>query len=507
MAKITTMTHPKPFLQIFLIFLCSGLFFSCGEKPADETPASPNFVFFLVDDWGWTDAASFGSDFYETPNIDRLTAEGMRFTSAYAACPVCSPTRASIMTGKYPARLGITDWIPGRQARRPAEPANRMIPRPFRLELPLEEKTIAEALKDAGYATFFAGKWHLGGEAYWPEHQGFDINKGGHDKGSPPGGFFAPYDNPRLPSGPDGENLTDRLGEESMAFLDTAGNAPFLLYLSFYTVHNPQQTFDSLKTKYEAKQAEKGYTEEERFIHEPWMDKARRGNYKTRMVQDHPVYSGMVQTLDYNIGRVMDKLAARGLDKNTVIILMSDNGGLSTSEGSPTTNDPLRAGKGWLYEGGIREPMVIKWPGVTQGGSVSDIPVTSTDFYPTILDMAGIPTSESLHPDGVSLTSVLKQTGSPDREALYWHYPHYSNQGGFPGGAVRQGKYKLIQNYEDMSVELYDLNADIGEKNNIAGEFPEITRKLTEKLEKWRAEVQAEMMDPNPDFDPDYVRE
>ncbi|MEZ4774208.1 MAG: sulfatase [Bacteroidia bacterium] len=487
---------------LFTAAICLLSLLSCEKTP----PPKPNFVFFLVDDWGWTDAACFGSSFYETPNIDRLAAEGMRFTNAYAACPVCSPTRASIMTGKYPARTGVTDWIPGRQSYRPIEAANRNIARPFRLELPLEEKTIAEALKEAGYKTFFTGKWHLGGEGFWPENQGFDINKGGHDKGSPPGGYFSPYKNPRLDNGPDGENLTDRLANESIDFLETTGEQPFLLYLSFYTVHNPLQTWDSLEQKYEQKKALAGYSDEQRMIDEPWMEKAPEGNYKTRLVHDNAKYAGMVETLDYNIGRVMDKLKERGLDKNTIVILMSDNGGLATAEGSPTSNLPLRAGKGWLYEGGIREPMIIKWPGVTIGGSASAEPVTSTDFYPTMLQMAGIPLDPNLHPDGESLVPLLNQTGKPDREAIFWHYPHYANQGGFPGGAVRQGKYKLIQDYEDMHIELYDLEADPGEKHDLSAELPEIARQLTDKLESWRQSVHAEMMDPNPEYDPNYVR-
>ncbi|MEZ4826444.1 MAG: sulfatase [Bacteroidia bacterium] len=487
---------------ILAAIICLLSLLSCEKAP----PPKPNFVFFLVDDWGWTDAACFGSSFYETPNIDRLAAEGMRFTNAYAACPVCSPTRASIMTGKYPARLGITDWIPGRQSYRPVEAANQRIARPFRQELPLEETTIAEALKSSGYKTFFAGKWHLGGEGFWPENQGFDINKGGHEKGSPPGGYFSPYKNPRLDNGPEGENLTDRLANESMAFLETAGEQPFLLYLSFYTVHTPLQTWDTLEKKYEAKKTALNYVDSLRLTDEPWMEKAREGNYKTRLVHDHPKYAGMVETLDYNIGRVMAKLKEKGLDKNTVIILMSDNGGLATAEGSPTSNLPLRAGKGWLYEGGIREPMIIKWPGVTQGGSVADQPVISTDFYPTMLEMAGIPLNPDQHPDGESLVPLLRGTGSPERDAIFWHYHHYANQGGFPGGVVRKGKYKLIQSYEDMHTELYDLESDPGEQTDISQSNPETTRELTALLESWRQSVGAEMMDPNPEYDPDYIR-
>jgi arylsulfatase A-like enzyme len=343
---------------------------------------------------------------------------------------------------------------------------------------------------------------------YWPERQGFDINIGGHHRGSPPGGYFSPYENPRLADGPEGEYLTDRLGRESAQFLSQIGQQPFLLYLSFYSVHTPLQAQDSLVANYERKAAELGYEEAERHQYNaPWISTApQQGNFRERLVQDHAVYAAMVESMDRNVGRVLDALRANGLDGNTIVFFMSDNGGLATSEGSPTTNDPLRAGKGWLYEGGIREPMIIKWPGRIAGGQERDTPVISTDFYPTILDMAGLPLRPEQHLDGMSLVPILTQSDALDREALYWHYPHYSNQGGRPGGIIREGRYKLIEFYEQNTFELYDLQTDISETNDLSDLMPEKTEELKAKLASWRQSVDAEMMDPNPEFDPDYRR-
>jgi arylsulfatase A-like enzyme len=444
-----------------------------------------NFVFFLVDDMGWRDAQCYGSTFYETPNIDHLASTGMRFTDAYAACPVCSPTRASIMAGKYPARMDTTDWFGAPQAAR-INWGDKMNPARYVDHLPLEEITLAEAFKEAGYATFFAGKWHLGKEGYLPERQGFDINKGGHARGSPPGGYFSPYKNPKLPDGPDGEHLCDRLAGESIRFLEQHKEEPFLLYLSFYSVHTPLQAKKELVKKYEARQKEVKH-EGERFIPE--------GRRKARQVQDHAVYAGMMETLDTNVGRVLDALDRLGLSDDTAVIFMSDNGGLSTSEGSPTSNVPLRAGKGWLYEGGVREPMIIRWPGVAKPG-VCNVPVTSTDFYPTLLEMAGLPLRPRQHVDGVSMVPLLKGGDTLDREAIFWHYPHYGNQGGSPGGAVRSGDWKLIEFYEDGRLELYNLKTDIGEKHDLKDEHPEKVRELQQRLNRWRKAVDARMPTP-----------
>jgi arylsulfatase A-like enzyme len=446
---------------------------------AAEPPAGRlNFVFILMDDLGQRDIGAFGSTFYETPSIDRLAAEGMRFTSGYAACPVCSPTRASIMAGKYPARVNITNFIAGMKS-------GKLVPPQYRHELPLEEFTVGEAMKDGGYTTCFIGKWHLGGPEYYPDKQGFQTTvavAGGC------GGYFSPYKN-FLKDTPPGEYLTDRLTDEALKFLDAAKDRPFFLYLSHYAVHIPLQAKKDLAAKYEAKAA-KLPPVEPRFLPE--------GQVKARQVQDHAVYAAMVQSMDESVGRILEKLKSLGLEDRTVVIFMSDNGGLSTAEGTPTSNVPLRAGKGWLYEGGIREPLIIKWPGVTKPGSACDVPVTSTDFYPTLLEMAGLPLRPKQHVDGVSIVPLLRGGQSLPRQAIYWHYPHYANQGGSPGGVVRAGDYKLIEFYEDNHVELYNLKDDLGEKNDLADKMPDKAKELRERLARWRQDVGARMPTPAP---------
>ncbi|MHC4124237.1 MAG: sulfatase, partial [Planctomycetota bacterium] len=439
-----------------------------------------NFVFFLIDDMGWADVSCYGSSFYETPNIDKLAGEGMRFTDAYAACPVCSPTRASILSGKYPARLGLTQWIGGSQN-----------PTLYITQLPLEEVTIAEALKEVGYATGFIGKWHLGREKYHPEKQGFDINIGGYHKGQPPS-YFSPYKIPTMKDGPKGEYLTDRHTNDAIKFIEKNKTKPFLLYLSHYAVHTPLQAKEDSIAKYKAKAAK--LAKAERKYREP------ATNVNTKLIQDNPKFAAMVESVDDSVGRIMARLKKLNLDRNTVVIFASDNGGLSTLPKfwgwSTTSNLPLRAGKGWLYEGGIREPMIIKWPGVTRPGSLCDEPVTSTDFYPTMLEMANQPLKLYQHADGVSLVPLLKGAKSLDRKAIYWHYPHYHGSGSRPGGAVRAGDYKLIEFYEDHRIELYNLRNDIGEYNELSGKEPEKAAQLRRMLDNWRREVDAKMPKP-----------
>lgn len=447
-----------------------------------------NFVFILIDDMGWRDAGCYGSTFYETPNIDRLSAEGMRFTDAYAACPVCSPTRMSILVGKYPARLNLTDWIGGRRV-------GKLLPAEYIHHLPLKETTIAEAFKAVGYETCFVGKWHLGDKPYYPEQQGFDINIAGNQWGSPPS-YFYPYKRKNrslnLPGGKEGEYLTDRLIDEALKFLDDNKDKPFLLYLSHYAVHTPLQAKKNLITKYKKKGSNLPHFKGPRFVPE--------GKRKARQIQDHPVYSGMIQSMDESVGRVMNKLGELGVADNTAIIFMSDNGGLSTSEGSPTSNVPLRAGKGWLYEGGIREPMIIKWPGVVKPGSICNEPVISNDFYPTMLEMANLPLMPGQHCDGLSLVTLLQQTRKFIPRALFWHYPHYGNQGGSPAGAIRRGDFKLIEFYEDNRIELYNLKEDISEKNNLTDKKPKKAEQLKRELHEWRKSVDALMPLPNPNY-------
>jgi len=467
---------------------------TAGLSPiAGGQAPKPNFVFILADDLGWTDLGCYGSSFYETPHLDRLAATGVRFTQAYAACPVCSPTRASILSGKYPARMATTDWFgapqPDTAKDHPGTRHKPLLPAPYTPHLPLEETTIAESLKAAGYHTFFAGKWHLGAEGFLPTDQGFDFNRGGHHKGSPhPGGFFSPYGNPYLPDGPEGEHLPDRLARETNAFIEAHKDAPFLAYLSFYSVHTPLQAREDLIAKYEAKRAALG------DMGPIW---GQEGEREVRLVQEHAVYAGMVEALDDAVGKILDHLDALGLAENTVVIFMSDNGGLSTSEGHPTSNLPLRAGKGWLYEGGIREPMIVRAPGTA--GTLCHVPVTSTDFYPTMLDLAGLPLMPEQHRDGVSLVPLLKGGTDLKRDALYWHYPHYGNQGGTPGAAIREGDWKFIEYFDDKPQELFNLAEDLGEQANLADTHPDIRDRLRDKLAAWQREVGARFPTPNPD--------
>ncbi|GAA4438843.1 sulfatase [Bremerella cremea] len=443
-------------------------------------------MFILVDDLGWTDLGCFGSSFYETPNVDKLANSGVRFTNAYAACQVCSPTRASIMTGRYPTRTGITDYIGAAQP----DKWNRktpLLPAPYETKLALDEVTIAEALKQKGYATFFAGKWHLGSEEYFPEHQGFDVNQGGIDRGGPYGGkkYFSPYGNPRLKDGPDGEHLPDRLATETVKFMEAHKDEPFLAYLSFYSVHTPLMSREDLKQKYEEKKKTLKHGE-------IW---GQEGARKVRLVQEHAIYAGMVEAMDQAVGKVLDGIDSLGLADNTIVMFMSDNGGLSTSEGHPTSNLPLRGGKGWIYEGGIREPMIVRWPSVTKADTVSEQYVSSVDFFPTILEMAGVELPQQVTLDGMSFAPVLKGQ-TIDRGAIYWHYPHYGNQGGSPTAAVREGDWKLIEFYEDGRLELYNLANDPGESNNLAEKKPELASKMHAQLKAWRQETGAKMPTP-----------
>ena len=463
----------------------------------------PNVIFILLDDFGYTDCGCYGSTFYETPNIDRLAREGIRFTNAYAACPVSSPTRASMMTGRYPVNTGITDWIPGRQATNSGSPSDKLVALPFKLQLDTEEITIAEVLRKNEYSTMISGKWHLGTDPkYWPENQGFDINKGGYSAGQPnksrtSNGYFSPYGNPRLEDGPEGEYLTDRQTDEAIKFIETSRNKPFFVYLSYYAVHNPMQGKEYLIQKFTHKADSMGLTKMEAFTREKeWIRESMSDNFKERIIQSNPVYAAMIYSVDENIGKLFARLRELGLDKNTIIIFTSDNGGLSTSEGSPTCNSPLRAGKGWLYEGGIRVPLIIKYPGETKPGTERKTPVSSVDFFSTIIE---ITKSEpvSVKTDGISIVPLLKKDKMKTRP-LYWHYPHYSNQGVEPGSAVRLGKYKLIDNFEKGKQELYDLENDLSETKDISSSNPEKTRELFKLLENWRNKTNAKMMEPNP---------
>lgn len=440
---------------------------------AKAAPARSNVIWIVLDDYGWADSGCYGSTFHETPHIDALARRGLRFTNAYAACPVCSPSRAALMTGKYPARLHLTDWLPGRRDR----PSQRLLRPSIVQQLPLEEMTIAERLRPAGYATASLGKWHLGGPPFWPEHQGFDVNIGGTATGSPPGGYFQ-FKTPSMKARDDREYLTDRLTDEALRFVEKNRDRPFFLYLAHYAVHIPLQARPDLLKVFQ--------------------DRPAKGS-----PQHNPIYAAMIRSVDDGIGRLVEAIGRLGLSDQTVIFLTSDNGGLSVKEGPntpSTSNIPLREGKGYLYEGGIREPMIVVWPGVTRPGSTSDVPVSGQDLLPTTCQIAGIAPPPEGSIDGESLVPLLRGTGKPQREALFWHYPHYSNQGGKPGGAVRAGDLKLIEWYEDDRVELYDLAADPSERRNLATDRPADVDRLRSMLARWRESVGAQMMKPNPEY-------
>lgn len=498
-----TANSPSPLTSAFsrtisILVLCTLLAAGCSEPSEEPAPSPPNVVFILIDDLGWADTGVYGSTFYETPNIDALAASGMRFTDFYTDNPVCSPTRAAILSGKNPARLNLTNWIGGEQN-------GKLLPAEYIRELPLAEVTLAEAFKEAGYQTGFIGKWHLGDSLHFPQYQGFDVNIGGHSAGQP-GSFFFPYKNPRstyfdvphLSDGVDGEYLTDRLTDEAIAFIDTNKEQPFLLYFAYYAVHTPLESKPELTAHYEQKVAALPNLEGPSVLHE-------RETVVTRRRQDHPVYGGMIHSTDENIGRIIQSLDSLGLSDNTLVVFTSDNGGLSTlsnnRDWAPTSNAPLRAGKGWLYEGGIRAPLIVRWPGVIEADQVSPLLTSTVDLYPTLLEMAELPQRPTQHMDGTSLASVLRGTGAFERSTLQWHFPHYHGSGNTPSGAIRDGDYKLIEWFEDGHTELYNLAEDLGEQHNLADDMPEKVAELRQTLQSWRTTMDARMPSPNPDFE------
>ena len=462
----------------------------------DLNMTKPNIIFVLIDDLGWRDLGCYGSSFYETPNLDRLAQESLRFTNAYAASPVCSPTRASIMSGKYPATVQVTNFIAGMSK-------GKLLSAPYLHHLPLEEKTIAGALKEGGYNTWHVGKWHMGDKPYWPEHHGFDVNIGGNHSGMPES-YFSPYGNPTLTDGPDGEYLTDRLTNEAIQLIQDNDEKPFFLNLCYYTVHIPIQAKPQYVEKYKAKAAALGLDKKDPFeVCENFPSDGKKDQHIIRRkFQSDPGYAAMIQSLDENIGRLMKTLEEQGLADDTMIVFTSDNGGLATAEGSPTCNAPLAEGKGWMYEGGTREPLIVKLPGVTKPDSFCDVPVTSPDFYPTLLEIAGLDPLPQQHTDGTSILPLLKGQDELDREAIFWHYPHYGNQGGTPGCSVRAGDYKLIEFFEDNRAELYNLREDVSEEHDLSEQQPEVTSRLREMLHQWLKQVDAKIPQPNPDYLP-----
>lgn len=460
-----------------------------GAALGARAQARPNLVVILVDDMGWMDLSCQGSRYYETPNIDRLAREGMRFTQGYAACAVCSPTRFSMLTGRYPARSGVTDWIrPASKSEDGAKAAGAKVapteyvgtektpllcpPNAFWMEL--DEVTIAEVLRGAGYTTCQVGKWHLGPEPWHPDKQGFDLGIGGCDYGQPPS-YFDPYKNetldgiPTLPSRKPGEHLIDREADEAVGFVRAHTKGPFFLYWASYGVHRPLQGRKDLVEKYKK---------------------------KPPTHQDNPEYAAMVEGLDRGVGRLLDVLKAEGILDNTLIWFTSDNGGLLGT----TDNRPLRSGKGYPYEGGIREPLIVRWPGHVPAGSQCDVPACSIDVFPTLCEAAGVPVPKERPIDGVSLMPLLTRKGTVSRDTLYWHFPHYREPDGTPYGVVRCKDWKLIKWYEGPRLELYNLAEDLSEEHDCTALHPEVVRELDAKLEAWLDETHARRVKPNPAY-------
>ena len=454
-------------LFIFFLFI-----FSCNEKKTQ-----PNLVFIIVDDLGWKDVGYMGSDFYETPNIDELSNNSTVFNSAYSASPVCSPTRASIMTGKHHVRVNITDWIPG------VDPKDRLLIGPEDIhQLPLEEFTIAELLQSNGYSTMYSGKWHLGSQGFYPENQGFTINKGGFEKGSPMGGYYSPYKNPKLQDGIEGEYLTDRLTDESIEFIDKRDiSKPFAVFLSFYNVHTPIQANLNHIDYYENKL--KKYSDNTIQITD-------EGEAISVLNQRNPKYASMVHSTDENIGRLISFLKEKNLYDNTLIIFTSDNGGLSTqARVAPTSTKPLRAGKGWLYEGGIRIPQLIKYVDQKQQ-YLNNIPVVSYDLFTTVVSHLKLNFSVDKM-DGIDLSNLSNEKNK--REYILWHFPHYHGSLWKPGSAIRNGDWKLLKFYEENKLELYNLKNDMSEKNDLSSTYPLIVKKLSNKMDEMLIEMDGKV--------------
>ena len=442
-----------------------------------------NVIFLLVDDWGWRDAGCYGSDFYATPNIDRLAGQSVRFSNAYSACTVCSPSRAAILTGMYPARLHVTDWIPGQDAK----PDSRLLLPDWTMKLEHRHVTLAEVLQSNGYRTGHVGKWHLMPtgqpdlDDYTPTRHGFDVNVGGNQWGEP-GSYFHPYRRRRLevrplPSGgKEGDYLTDRLTDEALKLIDGWADQPFFLYFPYYTLHTPLQARAEL-------------------------EEAHQKRLRPGLRHSNATYAAMIQSLDESVGRLLARLEELEIADRTIIFLTGDNGGLEVGA-APTDNAPLRAGKGSVYEGGVRVPTIIKWPGVTPTGLMSDTAIMSIDYYPTILEMLNLQGSPAHdeNVDGVSLVPVLKDPRADlGRTTLFWHYPHYHDGGATPYGAIREKDWKLIEFYEEDRVELYDLKADVGETTDLSASRPRVASRLRDRLRAWRASVDAQMPIFNPE--------
>jgi arylsulfatase A len=452
----------------FLTLCCASGILGFASRGAAAT--KPNFVLILADDLGWTDLACYGSKLYETPNIDQLARDGVKFTQNYSACTVCSPTRAALLTGKYPARLHITDWIPGQMPDNPT-----LIVPDWTKYLPLEETTMANVFHNAGYATACIGKWHLGGEEYYPDKHGFDFFVAGTDKPNTEH-YFSPYGIPTLKDGPKGEYVTDRLTDDAIRFMEKNKGKPFFLYLPHFAVHLPLQAKQKLIAKYQAK-------------------------IKPGDAQGNAIYAAMIDSLDQSVGRIRRELKKLGIADNTIVVFASDNGGRIPT----TSNLPLRVGKGSCYEGGTRVPLIIDWPGVTKPNTACDTPVISMDLFPTFMEIAGIADGAKTALDGVSLVPILRESGDLNRDELFWHYPHYQHYqkgGAVPYSAIHKGDFKLIEFLADMRVELYNLKDDIGEQRDLATQMPDKVEELRNRLHAWREEVGAQLPMRNENYDP-----
>ena len=489
----------KNFLLVAVI-----VFFSCKPESKDEAKMDvqpPNILFILVDDLGIADLSFTGSEYYETPNIDKLAEKSVVFTQGYANNRVCSPSRASIMLGQNAPRHGITDWIGAKTGEdwRKTKRHDKMLPAEYNHHLNQKDTTLAEAFKQNGYTTFYAGKWHLGDVGNHPEDHGFDINKGGWESGSPRGGYFSPYINPKLENKEDGQQLSYRLAKETANFMEQQKDKPFFAYLSFYAVHGPIQTQPETWAKYRAK-AEKQGIAEKGF--------AMEKNLPIRQHQDNPVYAGLIENMDEAVGLVLDELERLNLDKNTIVVFTSDNGGVASGDAFSSSMSPYPGGKGYQWEGGIREPYFIYVP--NQAPKEIETPVAGADFYPTLLDLANLELLPNQHKDGKSLKPLIDGNGKLEERSLYWHYPHYGNQGGDPSSMIRLGDWKLIHYYEEETQQLYNLAEDPYEKNDLSEVEPKRTQQMHRQLMGYLNEVGAKFPQPDPKFDPekraDYMK-
>ena len=480
-----------------------ALFFVCAlTRTASAAP--PNIIVMLADDLGWADLSCYGSAFHESPHLDRLAAQGMLFTQGYSSSPYCSPSRAAIMTGRHPARVKITDYIPSNGK------SGKFLPAEMKLELPLEEVTIAEVLRDAGYATWHVGKWHLGDVGFYPQDQGFQLNIAGHAGGLPPS-YFWPYgnkDNEAAPKpkgngyhsrgvpgvvtgGMEGEHLCDRLTSEAIKLIrQRDSKRPFFLYMPFYDVHTPVMAKPAVVEKYKAKATKQGLptVNEVKSYQEGNLARGSKKRHTLPEQQVNPIYAAMIEIMDTNVGRLMSCLEELGIADDTLVLFTSDNGGHSV-----TSNRPLRGCKGWLYEGGVREPLLVKWPSVIKPGSRCDVPVVNADFFPTLLEAAGLPLKPELHQDGTSILSLLKGKTEPVHDALFWHFPHYGNHDSGPCSSIRVGDWKLIEWLENGDVELFNVAQDISERNSLAAQEPDRVKDLLVRLEAKRKETGANM--------------